>query len=79
MRSSESGVSDIMGQIEHLVRAGMPKEHLVQLSAALFAAGKAARRVGAPAGQLADWRARPVPTPVSRSRHARSRRRPPAP
>jgi hypothetical protein len=54
MRSSVTG-SDIMGRIEGLVAAGMPKEHLVRLSAALFAAGKTARRAGAPARQLADW------------------------
>src|SRR5215216_5135002 len=55
MRTPKQTGSDLMGRIEHLVAAGIPKQHLLQLSADLMVAGRVARRIGASAGQLMDW------------------------
>ena len=55
MRTPKQTGSDLMGRIELLVAAGIPKQHLLQLSADLMVAGRVARRIGASAGQLMDW------------------------
>jgi hypothetical protein len=55
MRTPQQTGSDLMGRIEHLVAAGIPKLHLIQLSADLMVAGRVARRIGASVGQLTDW------------------------
>src|SRR4051794_21259475 len=55
MRTPQQTGSDLMGRIEHLVAAGIPKLHLLRLSADLMLAGRVARRVGASVGQLTEW------------------------
>ena len=56
MRSSGAADgADLMGRIERLAAAGIPRESLLQLSADLIEGGKAAQRVGALPDQLANW------------------------